>query len=108
MTKTDDSSPADGAEPDGGATADESTDNPDVISYDDVSFTDQAGFKPMIGILAVVLISFALLVGLPMYSEPGDGEFTLFTYTSIIWGVTIILCGFAYEFWLMKIEEGSW
>lgn len=78
------------------------------IAYEDISFTDQPGFKPMIGIASLVIISFILLAGLPIYAEPGDGELTLFSYTSIIWGLVIITCGFIYEYWLMKIEDGVW
>lgn len=108
MTENDNGSTTDETPTDGGSTVDEPADEPERVSYDDVSFTDQAGFKPMLGIAAAVLISFFLLVGLPFYSEPGDGELTLFSYTAVLWGVVIILCGFAYEYWLMKVEGDGW
>lgn len=79
-----------------------------TVAYEDISFTDQPGFKPMIGIASLVLISFFLLAGLPIYAEPGEGSLTLFSYTAVIWGVVIIALGFVYEYWLMKIEEGVW
>lgn len=78
------------------------------IAYEDISFTDQPGFKPMIGIGSIVVISFFLLAGLPQYAEPGDGGTTLFTYTAVLWGVVVIACGFLYEYWLMKSEGGEW
>lgn len=90
----------------GGGLADATED--DTIAYEEISFTDQPGFKPMIGIVSIVFVSFILLAGLPMYAEPGDGELTLFSYTAVIWGVVIIACGFIYEYWLMKIEGGVW
>ena len=104
--------PADNIDP----AANESTDRaPDkqptdagAVGYEDINFRNQAGFKPMIGIFALILISFFLLVGLPMYSEPGDGTLTLFTYTSVIWGIVIIVGGFVYEYWLTKTEGGGW
>jgi len=64
-----------------------------AVSYEEISFRDQAGFKPMIGVFALVLISFFLLAGLPTYAEPGDGTLTLFSYTSVIWGIIIIAGG---------------
>ena len=78
------------------------------IAYEDISFTDQPGFKPMIGIGSIVVISFFLLSGLPMYAEPGSGGFTIYTYTVVLWGIVIIACGFLYEYWLMKVEGGEW
>lgn len=80
----------------------------DQLTYEEISFTDQPGFKPMIGIGSIVVISFFLLSGLPMYAEPGNGEFTIYTYTAVLWGLVIIVCGFLYEYWLMKIEGGGW
>lgn len=93
-------------EPSGGGVA-ESPEG-ERLAYEDISFTDQPGFKPMIGIGSVVVISFFLLAGLPMYAEPGDSSLTVFTYTSIVWGLVIIACGFLYEYWLMKVEGGGW
>ncbi|SEH18080.1 hypothetical protein SAMN04487967_3606 [Natronorubrum sediminis] len=90
----------------GGGAPETSEEN--VIAYEDISFTDQPGFKPMIVIGSLVIISFILLAGLPQYAEPGDGEFTLFTYTTVVWGLVIVVLGFAYEYWLMKIEGGGW
>ena len=93
-------------EPSGGGLA-ESPEG-ERIAYEDISFTDQPGFKPMIGIGSIVLVSFFLLSGLPMYAEPGQGGFTIYTYTVVLWGLVVIACGFLYEYWLMKIEGGEW
>lgn len=104
--------PEDDANPAVNTSTDVASDEPptdaSTVSYEEISFKDQAGFKPMIGVFALVLITFVFLIGLPMYSEPGDGSLTLFSYTAPIWGAVIIAGGFIYEFWLMKVEGGGW
>lgn len=53
----------------------------------------------------VVLASWILLTGLPFYWQTGDGELTLFSYTSVLWGIIVIIMGFVYEYWVTSIEN---
>ncbi|MFC7157171.1 hypothetical protein ACFQPA_17190 [Halomarina halobia] len=75
------------------------------IGYSDVEIQRSAGLRPMMVTAALVLISWILLTGLPIYWQSGDGELTLFTYTSVLWGVVIIVLGFVYEYWVTSLEN---
>jgi hypothetical protein len=75
------------------------------IEYSEVGIQRSAGLRPMIVTAALVLTSWILLTGLPIYWETGDGELTLFAYTSVLWGVVIVALGFVYEYWITSIED---
>lgn len=71
------------------------------LEYDDVNMTLTAGYKPTIVVSLATIVSFLLLGGvLPPLWGTGDGGYTLFTYTSILWGVVIAALGFVYEYWI--------
>lgn len=55
----------------------------------------------------IVLISWILLTGLPIYWQTGSGELTLFTYTSVLWGIIIVVMGFVYEYWMTALENSE-
>ena len=77
------------------------------LSYDDVDISVTSGYKPMIVIAALTIITFFLFGGgLPIYWGDSQG-YTLFTYGSVLWGLTIISLGFIYEFWVERNETAN-
>lgn len=77
------------------------------LSYDDVDISVTSGYKPMIVIAVLTIISFFLFGGgLPIYWGDSRG-YTLFTYGSVLWGLTIISLGFIYEFWVERNETAN-
>lgn len=88
-----------------GETNRRSTQRETKVSYSDVEIQRAAGLKPMLVTAGVVLASWILLTGLPFYWQTGDGTLTLFAYTSVLWGVVIIVMGFVYEYWVTALED---
>ena len=75
------------------------------LEYSDVEIQRSAGLRPMLVTAGVVLVSWIALTGLPFYWQSGNGELTLFSYTSVLWGVIIIVMGFVYEYWITSLED---
>lgn len=77
------------------------------VTYEEVDVSTSAGYKPMITIAFLTIISFFLFGGgLPIYWGEGEG-YTLLTYGSVLWGITVIALAFIYEFWVERNEETS-
>lgn len=77
-----------------------------TLTYDDVDPTATAGFKPMVVIAAVTLVTFFLFGGgLPIYWVQGEEGYTLFTYGSVLWGLIVIASGFVFEYWVERNEK---
>ena len=75
------------------------------VSYDEVDVSTSAGYKPMITIAFLTIASFFLFGGgLPIYWGEGEG-YTLLTYGSVLWGITVIALAFIYEFWVERNES---
>lgn len=77
------------------------------LAYENVDVTTAAGFRPMIGAAATILVSFFLLGGLPFYWTSGGGEVALMSYTMLLWGVIVIATGFVYEYYVEKSEADA-
>lgn len=75
------------------------------MEYSEVEIQRSAGLKPMLVTAGVVIVSWIALTGLPFYWQTGDGELTLFSYTTVLWGVVIIVMGFVYEYWITSLED---
>jgi hypothetical protein len=75
------------------------------LEYEDVTITTTAGYRPMFGIIATVVLSGVVLVGYPIYfHEPGDGV-TLLTYTGLLWGAVITAAAIAHEYYVTRNED---
>lgn len=78
-----------------------------TLTYDEVDITTAAGFKPMIGAAATILISFFVLGGLPFYWTGGSGQITLMAYTMALWGIIVVGTGFVYEYYVERNESAT-
>lgn len=59
----------------------------------------------MIVIASLTIVTFFLFGGgLPLYWGESEG-YTLFTYSIVLWGISVILLGFTYEYWVEKNES---
>jgi len=75
------------------------------MEYSEVEIERSAGLKPMLVTAGIVIVSWIALTGLPFYWQTGDGELTLFSYTTVLWGGIIIVMGFVYEYWITSLED---
>lgn len=82
-----------------------STEDPDDLSYDEVTITTTAGYRPMIGVTAAVVIPGILLTVYPIYFHDSGGGVTLLTYTGLLWGVIITLAAIVHEYYVTKNED---
>jgi hypothetical protein len=86
-----------------GQTKNEKTDGD--LAYNEVSITTTAGYRPMIGVTAAVIISGIILIGYPIYfHESGEGV-TLLTYTGLLWGAVITASAIVHEYYVTKNED---
>jgi len=82
-----------------------STKDLDELTYDEVTITTTAGYRPMIGVTAAVVIPGIILTVYPIYfHDPGNGV-TLLTYTGLLWGVIITLAAVVHEYYVTKNEN---
>jgi fatty acid desaturase len=78
-----------------------------TLTYEEVDITTTAGFRPMIGAAATILVSFFVLGGLPFYWTGGTGQVTLMAYTMVLWGIVCITTGFVFEYYVERNESAE-
>jgi hypothetical protein len=75
------------------------------LTYDEVSIATTAGYRPMVGVTAAIVLSGIVLIGYPIYiHDAGDGV-TLLTYTGLLWGAIITASAMVHEYYVTKNED---